>query len=126
MSGILGPKILIPGAANNMTGTSVITSAVLVIRTLSCAAIQAVWTGTPTGTFSIQGSLDYNPDAMSNGLPLSAGTWRDIGVSLTAPSGSASDALADIALSGIPYIRVVYTNASGNGTLTVTGFAKGA
>lgn len=124
MSGILGPKTLIPAVANNMTGTSVVTSAVLIIRTLACASLQAVWTGTPTGTFVVEGSLDYSVDPA--GAVKDPGTWNSIGVSLTNPTGSAGSSLVDLALTGIPYVRVTYTNASGTGTLTLTGFAKGA
>lgn len=122
MSGILGPVAIIPAVTNNMTGVIVVTSAVVDLRTNTCASLQAVWTGTAAGSFSIQGSLTYKPNAV--GGQAIAGTWDDIGASFADPAGSAGHSLVDLALTGIPFIRVVYTNASGTGTLLVMACSK--
>lgn len=128
--GLLGPLILIPSSTNNMTGTAVLTSAVMDLRTTRGASLQAVFTGTAAGAFVIQGSLNYSVDPGGN--VSNAGTWNTLPTNtlptannLAAPAGSSGSSLADIPLTGIPWIRVIYTNASGTGTLVVYGHAKG-
>lgn len=81
---------------------------------------QLIWTGTPTGVFVIQVSLDYQ-----SGTNL--GTWSSLTLDPvpTAPSGSAGNtyiALADVAS---PWIRVFYDFTSGAGTLQCWFAAKG-
>lgn len=91
-----------------------ITGTAMDISGLDNIGVQLVFTGTPTGTFTIQGSNDNT-------------TWANITTSPTtiSASGSASDHL--ISLSGLPfhYLRVKYTRASSTGTLNayVTGKA---
>lgn len=121
--GLLGPIVLVVGTANNMTGTTVITSHVMDFRLLRAGSIQCIWTGTPNGAFSLQGSLDYQLDPGGN--VLKAGTWDDLGVTLGAAAGSAGSDLLDIAVTGIPWLRIQYTNTSSTGTLTIYGHGKG-
>lgn len=119
------PALIVPGTTNNMTGVAVVTSLVMDMRTIYACAIQAKWTGTAVGTFSIQGSLDYKPN-QAGGTPLNSGTWDDMGITpANLPAGSANHTLIDIGATGIPFIRIVYTNSSGTGTLTVYGNSKG-
>jgi hypothetical protein len=114
---------IVPSTANNMTGTAVVTSSVVRLKDINQGSIQAIWTGTPVGVFDVQASLDYslNPD----GSVRNAGHWASLGASLSAPAGSASNALVDLALTGVPWIRLVYTNASGTGTLSALLYGKG-
>jgi len=111
--------------SQSMTGTATITSAVTDIRFKDSVSIQLQWTGTPVGTFYIEGSVDHFPVAMqSNGIP-NAGTWIPIALSipLTA-TGSESQALLDLNQLSFPYIRVRYVNTSGTGTLNGFIFGK--
>lgn len=106
-----------------MTGTTALTSTVLDIRTLRACAFQATWTGTPTGTIAIQGSIDYSQGLTS---VISSGTWVDMGISVSnPPAGSVGSVLIDVGMTGVPFIRLVYTNASGTGTLSVKASGKG-
>ncbi len=99
-------------AAGAMASTNTITSSALDLRTITGAALQIAWTGTPTGTMIIQGSV--------NGT-----TYYDIGASVpTQPAGSASGVLLNFVDLMFRYLRVSYTNASGTGTLVVLGMAK--
>ena len=68
-------------------------------------SVQLNFTGTPTGTFEIQGSLDQ-----SNWVPL---------VFSTSPvaSGASGQILLDMNQLSFPYIRVFYDRTSGSGTL---------
>lgn len=81
------------------------------IQFMDNVAIQLNFTGTPTGSFSIQGSLDYNPVT-------GAGNW--VALTLTpspGASGAAASILIDMNQLSFPWIRVVYTASSGSGIL---------
>jgi hypothetical protein len=111
------------GLANQtMTGTAQLISAVTNIKYKDSVAIQLKWTGTPTGTFTVDGSLDYNPGLPQSGAPpggANNGTWTSLVLS-PAPvaSGAAGNILLNLNQLAFPWIRVTYTNASGTGTLT--------
>lgn len=77
------------------------------IENLDHIAYQAVWTGTPTGSVTIEGTVDGD-------------TWTTITLDTTiSAAGSADDAL--IVLNNLPFvsIRLKYTASSGSGTLNV-------
>lgn len=107
-------------SAASMTGTSVLTSPVINLRFLDNLGIQFHFTGTPTGTFQIQVSADHAQDPQ--GVVTVAGNWIPIVLS-PAPvaAGAADDIYIDLNQLSAPWIRAVYTNASGTGVLS--GFA---
>lgn len=93
-----------------------VTSDTTNIEHLDNIAYQLVWTGTPTGTFAVEGTVDGS-------------TWAALDLSdPILASGSADDAL--IVLSDLSFvsIRVKYTRTSGTGTLNVfiSGKTSGA
>src|ERR1700743_876235 len=95
-----------------MTGTSVITSIPMDMLSLPYGAFEAIWTGNPVGTFSIQGSLDNV-------------NYYDTGSAVTNPAGSPGSYLENLGFpAGFRYIRLQYTNISGSGSLTINGMAK--
>ena len=105
-----GPKTLLSGGV--MTGTNKISSAPIDLLTMTGCAFQASWTGTPTGTFIVEGSID--------GV-----TYSDIGAGITTnPAGSAGSMLVNNVNMHFRYCRLSYTNATGVGSLTVLGTAK--
>lgn len=72
---------------------------------------QIVYTGTPTGTFSVQVSNDET-------------TWEDLTLSTpVTASGSADNHFIDCETSA-KFIRLKYTSSSGSGTLQVKLTAK--
>jgi hypothetical protein len=94
-----------------------LTSKVTDIRYLDNIAIQLNWTGSPTGTFVIEGSLDYVPPPSAGGTAVNAGTWNAIPVSPTpAPAGSADSQLIELNQKAFPFIRTRYVKTSGTGT----------
>lgn len=95
-------------SGGSMTGTSTITSSTQTILTYDNIGLQFEWTGTPTGTFSINCSID---DVTF--IPLS------FSPPLTSPSGSSGNFLVSLNQVPYPYIQVTYTNSSGSGTLDV-------
>ena len=95
-----------------------LTSQVISTRYLNEAYLQLVFTGTPTGTFTVQTSGDYVPDNEFRTSPPNAGTWDnvDLGTTLSA-AGAPGSISVDITLSAIPWIRINYAHTSGTGTL---------
>lgn len=83
-----------------------ITSAATGILHMDRAGYQLVWTGTPTGTFTIEISNDEV-------------SWIDVPLdtAITA-AGSADQAFIDLETAA-KFTRVVYTRSSGTGTLNV-------
>lgn len=102
-----------------MTGTTSIVGDT--IKTGNCCrwSFQAEWTGNPTGTLVVQGSLQIGVGS----IPVP--TWTNIPFTLTPgnPAGTASSAIIDV-LTACEYIRVQYTNTTGTGTLNVRSSAK--
>lgn len=86
--------------------------------------IQLTWTGSPTGPFSVQVSVDYAIDNQGN--VTNAGNW--VTLTLSAPIaaiGSPDTAYIDLNQLTAPYYRVVYTASSGTGTLDSYIIGKG-
>lgn len=100
---------LLSGGA--MTGTSVLTSKAIDCRTLPLVGFSISWTGTPNGTFIVQGSLDGT-------------TFVDMGITVAPAAGAVGNRGVDIGPTAFNYIQVQYTNTSGTGTLTIVGAAK--
>lgn len=80
------------------------------------AGISVAWTGTPTGTISIQGSLDYKPTD-----PPRAGNWFDLTFdpALSQPAGSSGSILVNVNQLPYPWLRVNYVSASGSGNVDI-------
>lgn len=93
-------------------------------------SIQAVWTGSPVGSFKLQISNDDVPVAVEPNKPYAQNpssnvvNWTDYTGSTTAVSG-AGDFMWNILESGYRWIRVVYTRTSGTGTCNITCRVKG-
>lgn len=101
-----------------MTGTTILTSEAVATDQLFACAIQAVWTGAPTGTFKLQATSDA-PDftnQTSKGISTYQ-NWTDILDSPYAVTAS-GDYMWNIFDIGFRAIRVVYTNTSGTGAIT--------
>ena len=110
----IGPTTLKFGTSSTgtMSGTNAISSAPMDCGAIAGVGFQISWTGTPTGTFAFEDSID--------GI-----TYFDIGASgWTNPVGSASSFRLDVVGRHGKYIRVTYTNASGTGVLTVKAFGR--
>ena len=98
--------------AQSMTGT--VTSSAYDIRNQDNVSIQLNFSGTPTGVFNIQGSVDYQQLV----YPPNPGNWISLVLSpMPIASGSAGNILLDLNQLSFPYIRVQYVPTSGTGTL---------
>lgn len=115
----LNPHVVI----ENGSMAASITSDVTIIQKLSFVSYQVVFTGTPTGTFSVEVSNDYSINA--DGSVDNAGNWS--AVTLTgSPVASGSSGNGFIDLDGISAyaVRLKYTRTSGSGTLNAVICAK--
>jgi hypothetical protein len=93
-----------------------ITSAVSNIEFLDNIGLQLIFTGTPTGTFSVELSINYSQDQQGN--VTNTGTWTPMTFSSTpVASGAAGSVYIDINQISAPWMRVKYTKTSGTGTL---------
>lgn len=86
---------------------STVTSDPIPAYMVSKLSIQIVFTGSPTGTFKLQGSTDRGYGTPSN--------WTDL-----SNMSSAVTAAGDImwTVEGVKWVRMVYTKTSGTGTIT--------
>jgi hypothetical protein len=104
------------------------TSPAYSILDIDVQALQVNYTGSPSGTLAVQGSVDFAEDSFGN--ITNAGNWANLYFSVNGASPAASVAIPsntspvifDMYGSGVSYIRLVYTG-SGSGTITaiVTG-----
>lgn len=101
----LAPYLAI--TAGDMSLTS-LTSSIIDASYLDNICLQMAWTGSPIGTFSVQGSLDKT-------------NWTQFA---TGDCTAGSPSLFDLNQLSFPYVRVVYTKGSGTGTLNVLAGGK--
>lgn len=106
-----GPATLLATTAITLAGAT--SSASIDMQSLLYGSLEAVWTGTLTGTFKVEGSNNNS-------------TFYDTGTITTAATGAAGGQLINIGFPvGFRWIRLTYTNASGSGNLTISGTGKG-
>lgn len=106
---VLKPIILL--AAGDLSQATV-TSNALQMQYLDNVSLQLNATGTPTGTFDLQGSLDQ-VNFVSITLP-----------STPSLAGAATSILIDCNQLSFPYLRVVYTRVGGSGSLAIYASGK--
>jgi len=113
---ILSPfPVIING---DMSGN--ITSAVTVIQNTSMISYDISWSGSsPVGALSVQVSNTYSQNA--DGTVKNAGNWTTLTLSAaTNVSGNTGNGFIDVDATGAYAIRLIYTRASGLGTLQAT------
>lgn len=95
-----------------VSGTNTYTAGPVKVIDFQTYTFQLEWSGTPTGTITILGSLD--------GI-----NFRQFGATVSAqPAGTPNGTIAPLYGHGMKYLEITYVNASGSGTLTVTGLGK--
>ena len=99
--------------AQSMSAT--FTSPYTNIQYLDNLMIQISYTGTPAGTFAIEGSNDYNPNISPD-----ASHWGNLPLSGTPTAVGSADTI-DIQMTQLAcsWIRLVYTRTSGTGVCDV-------
>lgn len=89
---------------NNGSMAGSLTSTVIDIAEILLYSVHAIWTGTPTGSISVQGSND--------------GT-NFVEVASQATGGAAGQYLLNIEKAGYKYVRVQFIRTGSTGSLTV-------
>lgn len=111
--------------AADMSGD--ITGPATIIQMLPGISYDIKWTGTPTGTISIEVSNTYKQAA--DGTVTNAGNWTALPSSsfqgtYPTPAGSSSNGFLDLFGVSAYAARLVYTAGSGSGNLTVVACSK--
>jgi hypothetical protein len=116
----LPPHHLVDSA--EMTGS--LTGTVTPVGTLDNICYQFIWSGNPTGSFKIQGSLDYTED--STRLVTNAGTWVDYPLPVVATASVGSDSVM-VGLNQVEahWLRPIYARTGGSGSLDIWVAGKG-
>lgn len=95
--------------------TASLVSQVFSINNSNSFAMQFIWTGTPTGTLTVLGSIDgvtYNVSLGTHSISGAAGTYT---LDLSATAGLTTN---------VGWVQGTYTFSSGTGTLTHVTAAK--
>lgn len=102
-----------------------VNSKVLGLELILSYAVQAIFTGTPDGTFKLQASNDPYPDA-SFGLAAFVPTnWVDVADSSVTQTDT-TPIMINYQFPGYRWVRAVFTpNGGSAGTMTIRAYAKG-
>ena len=103
-----------------MTGTSTILSTPQNLVNLDNIGLEVTWTGTPSGTISVLGSV-------SAAFPIVAGPnyyALTFDPPLEQPAVSSGGYLIDLRQFPFPFMAIEYVNSSGSGVLNVYMFGK--
>lgn len=87
-------------------------------------SVQFIFTGSPVGTTTLQGSSDPQPDANYAAANYPVVNWTTIANSSQSVTGAGTVAY-DVVKTAYSYVRAVYTPASGSGTVTAQFVTKG-
>lgn len=114
---ILAPQLV----SSNQTLAVAFNSPPTVIDFMDNCSYQInITTSNSTGTFAVQGSLDYVPQTNNGPTPV-AGNWATLDLSGTPTAGAANDTIL-ISMVALPFraIRVSYTpTVAGTGTASI-------
>lgn len=121
-----------PTIVNGDMSSASLTSSVTSIQYLDNVGFQFNFSGSSVGTFQVQVSADYYQDTEGN--VVTAGNWipvtltyllaGTVTVSTTVPTSVGSPIYLDLNQLSAPWIRAVYTKASGTGILNAFVTAK--
>lgn len=112
-------------SAGNMADATVVSSGID-MQQMFGGSIQAVFTGSPVGTLTLEVSNDIVYQIPGGGANLAAGvtTWTTYTGSSQAIS-AAGDFTYILADSNFRFLRLKYTKSSGTGSITATFSGKG-
>lgn len=110
--------VLYPAVSGAMTAS--FNSDPFLISHVALVSLQAIWSGTPTGTLQLQVSNDPTP--LTQGGP-AATSWTNYSGTSVSQSGTADSFVWNLNCPCI-WVRVVYTFSSGTGQLTVYAHGK--
>lgn len=109
--------------ACDMSTTSCVSKGVD-LNQLNLASMQAVYTGSPTGTLKVQVSTDNVPVGLGSNPGSNVVNWTDYTGSSVSIS-AAGNTLYNMSFVGYRWARLVYTKGSGTGSISATLTGKG-
>lgn len=109
-----------PIASSQSMGAS-FNSTTIPLTQVGFLSIQAVWTGSPVGNFSLQVSDDQGTDPQGSGVV----NWTTYTGSSSAAGGADGDLTYEVTVTGEKWIRLIYTRTSGTGTVNARCETKG-
>jgi hypothetical protein len=127
----MSKKDSVPIMTNVAMATGTVNSIGIEINQLYSWSIQAEWTGSPVGTFTIQVSNDIVPLAPSTSNPVGPDpaalvtNWSTYTGSAVVTGGSSGNWTWISGLAAYKWVRLSYTGTSGTGTVNANFFAKG-
>lgn len=95
------------------------------LQQMALSSIQAVFTGAPVGTLTLEISNDNVPAVNGTNQAANVTHWTTYTGSSQSIS-AAGDFMYNLLNPGYRWIRLKYTKGSGTGSLTVTAVSKGA
>lgn len=115
-----------PIMRNVSLGASAVSDAILMEQEW-ILAVQAVWTGTPVGDFTIETSCDVGNIDPTTGLPDSGSITNWVLYSGSTQAAGGGDGMFIWRLTTVPdrWVRLKYTRTSGTGTVNARFQAKG-
>lgn len=105
----------------SMSGTITVSGPITDLMYKDSAAVSLNWSGTPTGTFFVNGSVDYNPGLPQSDGTINNGTFTTLALSpapVATGSGGSSQILINMSPLAFRYMQISYTNSTGSGLLT--------
>ena len=87
-------------------------------------SIQAVYTGTPTGTLKLQISNDIVKVGIGNDQAANVVNWTDYTNSPVFLTGTSGDFVWNVFDVGYRWVRLVYVHSAGTGTINATFSGK--
>lgn len=102
-----------------MTGN--ITSAVTVLAQKTGLSYDVAWTGTPTGTLTVQVS---NTVVIGSDGTASGGNWSTFTATVPTITGSAGNGMINLTGLQVYAVRLLYTFSGGTGTLNAVVCSK--
>src|ERR1700677_894538 len=129
------PYVVYPNANASPASTSSMatsfTTEPTIVQKLSQISYECVWTGSAIGFLSVQGSNDFSITPGGMNYVQNPGTWTSLilsyngGDTTSIPiTGSGGNGIIDIASTGLYAVRLIYTAASGTGSMSVVINAK--
>ncbi len=118
----VSPPFLIVSSVS-VSGATTFTSSASGVIYRDSIGYQVNWSGTPIGTFQINGSLDYNPGTPQSNGALNAGSWVTI-TSQAVGSGTSQPVLFNLNQLAAPWTQFQFVSSTSSGTLAVYVTAK--
>lgn len=100
-----------------MTGVAVLTSVWVPIANVNYLSAQAMWTGTPTGTFAFQVTNDFEPNVASKVILGPTTLTNPAAFAAGNPAAAAANFGFEFAPLPWRWWRAVYTNSASTGVL---------